>query len=149
MLISSRPLPPRRLTQLPSLPSLAPPSTRASRSRSKSPSAATNPLKKKNAQAFDPASGWQLDPLQMIVRWGGGVELGRRNGSGIVVVLLILHIKAHILSQFWPGLLTFAPPRATLIKKMLCHDLHLGVPEVRTKRFDKGSTIWLLNSEQG
>jgi hypothetical protein len=80
---------------------------------------------------------------------GGGVELGRRNGSNIVVVLLLLHIKTHILSQFWPGLLTFAPPRATLIKKPLRHDLHLGVPEVGTKWFDKGSGIWLLNSEQG
>ncbi len=80
---------------------------------------------------------------------GGGVELGRRNGSDSVVVLLILHMKTHILSQFWPGLLTFAPPRATLIKKMLRHDLHLGVPEVGTKQFDEGSAIWLLNSEQG
>ncbi len=85
----------------------------------------------------------------MIVRWGGGVELGRRNGSNIVVVLLILHMKTHILLQFWPRLLTFAPLRATLIKKTLRHDLHLGVPEVGTKRFDEGSAIWLLNSEQG
>ncbi len=91
--------------------------TTASRSRLKSPSVAKNPLKKTNARAFEPASWWQLDPLQMMVRWGGGVELGRRNGSNIVVVLLILHIKTHILLQFWPGLLTFAPPRATLIKK--------------------------------
>ncbi len=142
------PPPPCCLTQLPPLPSLAPPSATALRSRSKSPSAATNPLKKTNAQAFDPASWWQLDPLQMIVRWGG-VALGRRNGSDIVVVLLILHIKTHILSQFWPGLLTFALPRAALIKKTLRHDLHQGVPEVRTKQFDKGSAIWLLNSEQG
>ena len=42
-------------------------------------------------------------------------------------------------------MLTFAPPRATLIKKMLCHDLHLGVPEVGMKRFDEGTGTRIVN----
>jgi hypothetical protein len=46
---------------------------------------------KTNARAFDPASWWQLDPLQMMVRWEG-VELGRRNGSDTLVVLLLYGI---------------------------------------------------------
>jgi hypothetical protein len=45
----------------------------------------------------------------------GGLSLGGEMAP-IFVVLLLLHIKTHILLQIWPDLLTFAPPRATLIK---------------------------------
>jgi hypothetical protein len=62
--------------------------------------------------ADQPLTDWWFD--------GRGGELGRRNGSDIVVVLLLLHIKTHILSQFWPGLLTFAP---TLIKTLAARGL--------------------------
>jgi hypothetical protein len=43
----------------------------------------------------------------------------------------------------------YCSARATLIKKPLRHDLHLGVPEVGTKRFHEGSGIWRPNLGQG
>ncbi len=81
MLISLRSPPPCCLTQLPSPPLLAPPSATASRLRSKSPLAATNPLKKRTRRRSIPPAGGSSTPSR---RWFnvGGAKRGWFAGGG-------------------------------------------------------------------
>jgi hypothetical protein len=155
MLISLSSLPPRRLTQFPSPPLLAPRSATASRSHSKSPSAATNPPKKTNAWAFDPARWWQLDPFEKIVRWGrcqerlvcrsrgaaglilysggGGGEVDSSDEQKFWRIMCSRHLFASCAHSSSAG--------AKLQKELLRQYLYLGLPGVLTKQLSDGASI--------